>query len=28
MIDGLGEIADVTARIVEALDARGLTKDA
>ena len=28
MIDGLGEIADVTARIVEALDARGLSKDA
>jgi len=28
MIDGLGEIADVTARIVEALDARGLTQDA
>ena len=28
MIDGLGEIADVTARIVEALYARGLTKDA
>ncbi len=28
MIDGLGEIADVTGRIVEALDARGLTKDA
>jgi hypothetical protein len=24
----LGEIADVTARIVEALDARGLSKDA
>lgn len=28
MIDGLGEIADVTARIVEALDARELTADA
>jgi adenylate kinase len=28
MIDGLGEIADVTARIVEALDARGLTPNA
>jgi len=28
MIDGLGEIADVTARIVESLDARGLTADA
>ena len=28
MIDGLGEIADVTARIVEALDARGLSQDA
>jgi adenylate kinase len=28
MIDGLGEIADVTARIVEALYARGLTQDA
>ena len=28
MIDGLGEIADVTARIVEALAARGLSKDA
>ncbi len=28
MIDGLGEIADVTARIMEALDARGLTADA
>ena len=28
MIDGLGEIAGVTARIVEALAARGLTKDA
>jgi adenylate kinase len=27
-IDGLGEIADVTARIVESLDARGLTADA
>jgi adenylate kinase len=28
MIDGLGEISDVTARIVEALEARGLTLDA
>ncbi|MEY4944149.1 MAG: hypothetical protein RIR81_379 [Actinomycetota bacterium] len=28
MIDGLGEISDVTARIVEALDARGLIPDA
>lgn len=28
MIDGLGDIADVTARIVEALDARGLTPNA
>lgn len=28
MIDGLGEIDDVTARIVEALNARGLEKDA
>ena len=28
MIDGLGEIADVTARIVEALNARGLEADA
>ena len=28
MIDGLGEIADVTARIVEVLDARGLTPNA
>jgi adenylate kinase len=28
MIDGLGEISDVTARIVEALDARGLIADA
>lgn len=28
MIDGLGEIAEVTARITEALDARGLTADA
>lgn len=27
-IDGLGEIAEVTARITEALDARGLTADA
>jgi adenylate kinase len=27
-IDGLGEIADVTARIVEALDARGLIANA
>lgn len=28
MIDGLGEIADVTARIIEALEARGLMADA
>jgi adenylate kinase len=28
MIDGLGEISEVTARIVEALEARGLTQDA
>ena len=28
MIDGLGEIADVTARIIEALEARGLLADA
>jgi adenylate kinase len=28
MIDGLGEIAEVTARIIEALDARGLMADA
>ena len=28
MIDGLGEISEVTSRIVEALDARGLEKDA
>ncbi len=28
MIDGLGDISDVTARIVEALEARGLTLDA
>jgi adenylate kinase len=28
MIDGLGDIADVTARIIEALEARGLLADA
>ena len=27
MIDGLGEVAEVTSRILEALDARGLTPD-
>ena len=28
MIDGLGEISDVTERIIEALEARGLSRDA
>jgi adenylate kinase len=27
-IDGLGEISDVTGRIIEALEARGLSRDA
>ncbi|MEN9872082.1 MAG: hypothetical protein RL450_17, partial [Actinomycetota bacterium] len=28
MIDGLGEISEVTERIIEALEARGLSRDA